>query len=135
VRGDGFLPRDAGPALNQCGVASCVTTHRVPDIVPLSVAANQVAVSAEMIPMSTPSPRVAVSEAHPVLSDERWIELSDVAHRNGVHRSEIISEAISLYLDNLKNYLGHEKRSVKQQYRPLSGAPRRSHDFDREDID
>lgn len=37
-----------------------------------------------------------------VLSKERWAELSEIADWKGVHRSEIISEAIIFYLDNLK---------------------------------
>ncbi len=37
-----------------------------------------------------------------VLPEERWIELSEIADKEGVHRSVIISTAINLYLDNLK---------------------------------
>lgn len=66
-----------------------------------------------------------------VLSNERWSELSDEADRKGVHRSEIISEAIGLYLDNLKKLTAVEETAKSHR----GEGTQMSHDFDRDNID
>lgn len=70
-----------------------------------------------------------------VLSNERWSQLSDEADRKGVHRSEIIGEAISLYLDNLKKLPAVEESASKTAKSHRGEGTQVSHDFDLDNID